>query len=110
MIIAGNMNSMTGLENVKSLLPYEPDNYVYQMFGIRAEKRDDLIIHLKSQGVATGCHYTPLSMQPLFKPYAGDCSYIEEEHNKFITLPLHADLSEKEVKYVIENLNNFYQP
>ena len=106
-IIKQYMEGIQDIEGVEPLLPYEPDKYVYQMFGIRAEKRDDLMIHLKSQGVATGCHYTPLSMQPLFKPYAGDCSYIEKEHNKFITLPLHADLTDEEMEYIIKMIKAF---
>lgn len=106
-IIKQYMEGIKDIKGIEPLLPYEPDNYVYQMFGIRAEKRDELMMHLKSQGVATGCHYTPLSMQPLFKPYAGNCSYIEKEHNKFITLPLHADLTDEEVKYVVEAIKGF---
>ena len=65
------------------------------------------MIFLKSKGIATGCHYTPLSLQPLFKPYAHACNYIEKEYNKFITMPLHADLTDIEVEYVIEYLQKF---
>ena len=103
---------MEGIRDLKDrgiqpLLPFEPENYPYQMFGVRAEKRDELIIYLKSKGIATGCHYTPLSLQPLFKPYAYGCDFIEKEVDKFITLPLHADLTDEEVKYVIAHLNDF---
>ena len=86
------------------MLPFEPDNYSYQMFGIRADKRDELMIYLKSKGIATGCHYTPLSVQPLFDNYGRNCSYIEKEANRFITLPLHADLKNEEVNYIIKAL------
>ena len=89
---------------MKPLLPYEPDKYVYQMFGVRAEQRDELMIYLKSKGVATGCHYTPLSIQPLFKTWSNNCLFIEKEHYKFITLPLHADLTDEEVDYVVEQI------
>ena len=106
-IIKKYIEGIKNIEGVEPLLPYQTDKYVYQMFGIRTGNRDDLMIHLKSQGVATGCHYTPLSLQPLFKPYAGDCSFIEKEHNKFITLPLHADLTDEEVEYVIDALRSF---
>ncbi len=102
---------LKGIENIpgiKPLLPYEPENYPYQMFGIRSEKRDELMIYLKSQGIATGCHYTPLSVQPLFKPYANGCDFIEKEADKFITLPLHATLTNQEVNYIIEKLQSFY--
>ena len=105
-IIQKYIKGIRELEGVDPLLPYEPDKYVYQMFGIRADHRDDLMIHLKSKGIATGCHYTPLSMQPLFRQYDGDCSYIEKEHTRFITLPMHADLTDEEVDYVLANLVN----
>ena len=106
-IIRKYLDGIDNIPGIKPLLPYEPEKYVYQMFGIRTENRDKLMIYLKSKGIASGCHYTPLSMQPLFKPYAHSCIFIEKEHYKFITLPLHADLTEEEQRYIIENLINF---
>ncbi|MCE1201606.1 MAG: DegT/DnrJ/EryC1/StrS family aminotransferase [Bacteroidia bacterium] len=101
---------LVGLENLKTikpLLPFEPDKYVYQMFGVRVEKKEELIIYLKSKGIATGCHYTPLTMQPLFKPFSGKCPVAEKEYFKMITLPLHADLTEDEINYIIYHLKIF---
>jgi perosamine synthetase len=106
-IIRRYLNGIEDIKGIQPLLPFEPENYYYQMFGIRAERRDELMIFLKSKGIATGCHYTPLSLQPLFKPYAYGCDYIEKEADRFITLPLHADLTNEEVDYVIENLKSF---
>ena len=65
------------------------------------------MIYLKSKGIATGCHYTPLSLQPLFKSFAKNCEFIEKEANRFRTLPLHADLMDEEVEYVINELEKF---
>jgi perosamine synthetase len=106
-IIDNYLAGLQGIRGIEPLLPFEPEKYPYQMFGIRAERRDDLMIYLKSKGVATGCHYTPLSIQPLFKPYSKECRFIEEEHKKFITLPLFADLTNEEVDYIIEALMSF---
>ena len=105
-IISIYMDGLQNIDGVTLLLPFEPEKYPYQMFGIRAEKRDDLMIHLKSKGIATGCHYTPLTLQPLFKPYANNCSFIEQEAEKFITLPLHSDLLDNEVDFIIEQIKN----
>ena len=91
-VIARYMEAIKEIPNVEPLLPYEPEKYCYQMFGIRTPERDEMMIHLKSRGIATGCHYTPLSIQPLFEPWGQNCPYIEAEHEKFITLPLHAAL------------------
>jgi perosamine synthetase len=108
-IIRMYLDGIKSIDGIEPLVPFEPENYCYQMFGIRAEKRDDLMIYLKSKGIATGCHYTPLSLQPLFKPYAKDCEFIEKEVDKFITLPLHAELSDKEVNYILKYLKEFKQ-
>ena len=106
-IIRRYMDGLVGIDGVKPFLPFEPEKYPYQMFGVRAGRRNDLIVYLKSKGIATGCHYTPLSSQPLFKPYANGCEYIEKEADKLITLPLHVDLTNEEVDYVVENIKNF---
>jgi dTDP-4-amino-4,6-dideoxygalactose transaminase len=98
------LNGIKQLKTIRPLLPFETDKYVYQMFGIRSDRRDDLMIYLKSKGIATGCHYTPLSAQPLFKKWGNNCPYIEREHEKLITLPLHADLTDEEVEYIIDAL------
>lgn len=106
-IIRKYLEGIKNLRTIKPLLPYEPEKYVYQMFGVRADKKEELIVYLKSKGIATGCHYTPLTMQPLFKPYASPCPVAEAEYFKMITLPLHADLTDEEVNYIIDNLNKF---
>jgi len=106
-IIRRYMDNIVNLVIIAPLLPFEPEKYVYQMFGVRTDRKDDLIIYLKSKGVATGCHYTPLTMQPLFKPYASPCPVIEREYFKMITLPLHAELSDKEVDYILACLYDF---
>ena len=103
-IIRMYLDGLRNIQGVVPLLPFEPEKYVYQMFGIRVENRDELMIYLKSKGIATGCHYTPLSLQPLFKQFAKDCDFIESKAGSFITLPLHAELSDLEVEYVINNL------
>ena len=106
-IIRKYLDGIKEIPGIKPLLPYEPKQYCYQIFGIRAEKRDELMIYLKSKGVATGCHYTPLHAQPLFKPYKGNCPVIECEYNKMITLPLHAELTDEEVEYILNTIREY---
>ncbi len=101
------LEGIKNIDFVRPLLPFEPDQYVYQMFGVRAERRDELMIYLKSKGISTGCHYTPLSLQPLFAKWGNNCPYIEKEANKFITLPLHCGLLDSDISYVIDMLRSF---
>lgn len=107
LIIRQYLDGLKDFEHIKPILPYEPEKYPYHMFGVRADKRDELMIFLKSNGVATGCHYTPLTLQPLFKPYYSKCDFIESEANSFITLPLHPDLSDMEINYILINIISF---
>ena len=79
------------------------------MFGIRTNNRDKLMLHLKSKGIATGCHYTPMTLQPLFKPYKTHCPVAESEYPKIMTLPFHADLTQEEVSYILETLHGFHK-
>ncbi len=41
-VIRAYLNGIMNIESIQPLLPFEPENYVYQMFGIRVEKRDEL--------------------------------------------------------------------
>jgi len=106
-IISIYLDGIKNLKTIKPLISYEPDKYVYQMFGVRCDMKDELIIYLKSEGVSTGCHYTPLHTQPLFKDYSNPCPVAEREYERMITLPLHAALTDEEVGYVIQSLHDF---
>ena len=76
------------------------------MFGIRTSFKEKLILYLKSNGIATDA-IIPLTMQPLFKPFASKCDIAEREYEKMVTLPLHSDLTYEEVEYIIDHLIKF---
>lgn len=104
-IVRAYINGIEGLHQIKPLLPFEPENYSYQMFGVRCDKRDELILNLKSKGIATGVHYAPLYTHPFFKQWENECPVADKIWNSFVTLPLHADLTNEEINYVIEALH-----
>jgi len=104
---------LDGIKAIPQILPYT--NYrlegheAYWFFGIRCELRDELIVHLKNSGIATGVHFYPLPLHPLFKPYDNGCPVAKEIWKTFITLPSHVDLKDDEIAYVIENLHGFFK-
>jgi len=106
-IILKYIDGIKELNFIESIFPYEPIKHVYWFFGIRTEKRDKLIIHLKNNGIATGVHFYPLTMQPLFKPYKKNCPVAEKIWKNFITLPSHVDLTDEEIEYIIDALSQF---
>ena len=101
------IQGLSKINDIDLLMPFEPEKYVYWMFGVRSDFRDELMIYLKSKRVATGCHYTPLHLQPLFKSFKSHCPIAEHEYSRFMTLPFHAALKEEEVDYVLEALSDF---
>ena len=106
-IIKKYLNGIAPMKNIAPIFPYEKGNGAYWFFGIRCDRRDELIIHLKKRGVATGVHFFPLTLQPLFKPFANECPIAEEIWKTFITLPSHADLTDDEVNYIIVQISDF---
>jgi perosamine synthetase len=96
------LRGITDLEDVQPLLPYSLNKSSYWLFGIRFPERDELILHLKSKGIATGVHYMPLNKHPLFASYRSEMPFTEELWSRMITLPLFADMTEAQVDYVVE--------
>lgn len=103
-IIRSYMDGIKNLNRIKPLLPFEPEQYVYQMFGVRFQERDKLILFLKSKGIASGVHYFPLYKHPYFRQWENDCPVAEKIWTSFVTLPLHVDLSDEEIQYILEAL------
>jgi|WetSurMetagenome_2_1015567.scaffolds.fasta_scaffold141834_2 perosamine synthetase len=101
------MDGIEGLTHIKPLMPFEPERNSYWLFGVRCEKRDELILHLKTKGIATGVHYLPLMLFPYFKKWDNGCPISKRIWNFFITLPLFVELTEKEIDYIINALVEF---
>ena len=108
-IIGQYMEQLRGIDEIEMLVPFAPDLYPYQMFGIRCNDRAKLMVYLKGKGMSTGCHYTPLTLQPLFSRYRSECPYIEQEWTRLVTLPLHAGLTDDEVRWVTSHIRGFYK-
>ena len=108
-IISRYINGIKDIPEISLYLPYTNNgDEAYWFFAIRVEDRDNLLIHLKSKGIATGVHFYPLTLQPLYKKYNIDCNIANTIWKEFLTLPSHADLTNEEVDFVIFHLRNFY--
>jgi perosamine synthetase len=92
---------------IQPLLPYSLNGSAYWLFGVRCDRRDDLIIWLKRRGIATGVHYMPLPLQPLFANYGGEIPVARQVWQTIVTLPLFPDLRDDEVDYVVDALREY---
>ncbi len=106
-IIGQYLEGIKDCRRIQPLLPYCLNDSAYWLFGVRCEKRDDLITYLKRQGIATGVHFMPLPMHPLFKNYAVEIPVAQRVWQTFVTLPLFPDLTDAEVDYVVEALREY---
>lgn len=102
---------LTGIQNnsiIKPIFPYKLEgNEAYWFFGIRTQRRDDLIIYLSKNGIANGVHFYPIPLHPYYQKYDNGCLTAKKIWKEFITLPSHVELTDEEVDYVVEHLNKF---
>lgn len=80
--------------------------YLTRVDGIDETRRNEIIVKMAEQGVATNVHYKPL---PLLSAYKNLGFNIEDYPNAYnfykneITLPLYSLLTDEQVDYIIEN-------
>jgi perosamine synthetase len=70
-------------------------------------RRDAMMNFLATKGVASGVHYIPNHIQPLFKNYATELPVTEMIWKEIVTLPLFYDMTEEDVNLVISSVIEF---
>ena len=73
---------------------------------ISDQERREIIVKMAERGVATNVHYKPLPLHTAYQKMdfdAADYHNSVARYENEITLPLHTQLSDEEIKYVIEN-------
>lgn len=83
--------------------------YLIRIPGITVEKRNEFITKMAEQGVSTNVHYKPMPMMTAYKDMGWDIKDFPNTYDYYhnlITLPLHTRLSDDDVGYIIEKLEN----
>ena len=89
----------------------ESSNHLYliRIPNISVEQRNELITKMAEQGVSTNVHYKPMPMMTAYKDLGWDIKDFPNTYDYYhnlITLPLHTRLSDDDVAYIIEKLEN----
>ena len=104
---------LEGISNPLIKLPYvisdaEP---VWHLFAIRCDRRSDLETYLKDNGIETIKHYpTPMHLQGAYKDMnlsEGSLPVAEEISKTELSLPMFYGITDEQVDYIIDKLNNF---
>lgn len=85
---------------------------VYQLYVIRAKKRDELVEYLQSKEIECRVHYpVPLHLQNAAKEMGykkGDFPECEKQAEEIVTLPAHQYIVPEQIEYIIEHTRKFY--
>ncbi len=96
-------------------LPDRPDKYksVYQLYVIRARRRDELLNFLRSKEIECCIHYpVPLHLQKAAENLGykrGDFPESEKQADEILTLPAHQYINEEQIEYTLEQVHKFYK-
>ncbi|MCX7954106.1 MAG: DegT/DnrJ/EryC1/StrS family aminotransferase [Bacteroidales bacterium] len=85
--------------------------HTFHKFVIFTEKRDELRKFLKEKGIETNIHYPRLLIDySLFKETHSTLNEfnIGKITSKILSLPIYPHLSDREVKYIVETIKQFY--
>ena len=90
----------------------DASSHVYHLYTIRTARRDALQAHLKSHGIESGVHYpSPLHLAPALKSLgyqSGDFPESERAAKEVLSLPLHAQMSDRDVDSVAQCVKEFH--
>ncbi|MFH0734092.1 MAG: DegT/DnrJ/EryC1/StrS family aminotransferase [bacterium] len=105
------------IKNKKIILPVinsklKIENYlehIWHLFVIRTDNRDELQKYLSNNGIQTLIHYPiPPHKQNAYKEWNNLFLPITETiHNQVLSLPISPILTDEEIKYVVEKINNY---
>lgn len=86
--------------------------HIFHQYVIRAERRDELRVFLKSRGIGSEVYYPiPLHLQPVFAYLGykeGDLPEAERAAREVLALPMFPELTQKEIEAVVSTIADFY--
>ena len=101
------------IKNENVILPVvSEENYpVWHIFAIRSYQRDSLEKYLNEAGIGTNKHYPiPIHLQECYKDLGfkeGDYPIAEEISKTELSLPMYYGMTDEQISYVIDVINEF---
>ena len=104
---------LSGIKNPEIILPYIPNDMipVWHIFAIRCKRRKELETFLNNKGIGTNKHYPiPMHLQKCYRDLGfqkGDFPIAEEISATELSIPMYYGMTEEEIQYVIDAINEF---
>lgn len=102
------------IKNPLITLPVKSDEvyeHIYHVFVIRCDRRDELEKYLNDNGILTVKHYPiPMHLQQAYSDLGlkeGDLPIAEEISKTVLSIPMFYGMTDEEINYVIEKINQF---
>jgi len=86
---------------------YSSPNWYIMPIRVPGKLRNKLRQHLIKNNIDSSIHYPLLPHQNLFKKYKSHCNVANKEYRKLITLPLHNNLTLKQIDDISEIVDKF---
>ncbi|MDP2932047.1 MAG: DegT/DnrJ/EryC1/StrS family aminotransferase [Chloroflexota bacterium] len=102
---------LTGLPQVKTPPYPQPGRYfdIFTNYVLRAQRRDELVAYLIESGIEILVSWpVPMHRHPALKLGHFPLPETERVSQEVLSLPLHTELSNKQVEYVIDCIRKFY--
>ena len=107
-----NQPSERGAAPVRLLARSPQATHVFHQYVIRAQRRDELRKFLADRKIGSDIYYPlPLHLQPVFAYLglkAGDLPVAEQAAQEVLALPMFPELTEDEIRRVVESIADFY--
>lgn len=104
---------LSEIKNEKITLPTcsEDRSHVWHIFALRCKNRDELEQHMNAHGIGTQKHYPiPIHLQTAYKDLGllkGSLPIAEEISATELSIPMYYGMTEEEITYVINIINQF---
>ncbi len=105
--------ALAGIAAVTSPATDPANEHIYHQYTIRADRRDDLLAHLKNAGIGCAVYYPlALHLQPCFADLGyrqGSLPVTEAAMGSVLSLPIYPELVEAQQEAVVTTIRRFYQ-
>jgi len=78
----------------------------YHLYWIRVKKRSKFIRFMNKSKIEVGVHYRPVHLMTSYKS-SSSLPITESIWPELVSIPMHANLTDSQVKYIIEKINEF---